>query len=328
MAIHFEGRSFELLPGETVLEGLERQGCDVPAFCRQGVCQTCLVKARRGAVPPAAQSGLKDGQRLQSLFLACVCQPSEDLELERYGSAAQFASRVLRVEPLTESVLRVFLAAPPGFEYRAGQYLQLARPSDGQMRAYSIASLPGAELELHVALMPGGVLSGWLRQAAGEPVSVRGPFGECFHLEEERDRPLCLAGNGTGLAPLLGVLRAALAAGQRAPIRLYHGSPRREGLYLWAELEALARSVPRLRVVGSLLEAPGSAAASPEGRCELRVVPLDQAVLADTPASSQERVYLCGNPELVRKLQKKLYLAGVPLARIHADAFVAPGVRD
>jgi hypothetical protein len=39
-------------------------------------------------------------------------------------------------------------------------------------------------------------------------------------------------------------------------------------------------------------------------------------------------VYLCGNRDVVLGLQKRLYLAGVPLARIHADAFVAPGVRS
>jgi ferredoxin-NADP reductase len=43
---------------------------------------------------------------------------------------------------------------------------------------------------------------------------------------------------------------------------------------------------------------------------------------------AEERVYLCGNPELVRKLQRKLYLAGVPLARIHADPFVGPPIRS
>ena len=54
MTICFEGKRFELLPDETVLEGIERQGCNLPAFCRRGICQTCLVKATQGSVPPAA----------------------------------------------------------------------------------------------------------------------------------------------------------------------------------------------------------------------------------------------------------------------------------
>jgi len=329
MAIHFEGASFDLLPGETVLEGIERQGGSLPAFCRRGVCQSCVVRAKRGAAPAAAQNGLKDGLRLQSAFLACQCRPTEDLEVERLGSSVKYASRVERVEPLTPGVLRVVLEAPVGLDFRAGQFLHLERASDGLSRPYSIASLPGCAIELHVALLPGGALSSWLRSATGELVSLYGPFGECFYLPEEPERPLCLAGSGTGLAPLLGVLRAALAAGHRAPIRLYHGSPRWEGLYMWAELQALTRQNPQLRVVGSLLE--GSAGAAPRSaeldRCRVRVAALDQAILSDGGRWSEERVYLCGNDELVRKLQKKLYLAGVPLARIHADRFVSAGDR-
>src|SRR5690606_28978922 len=125
---------------------------------RRGVCQACLVKARRGDVPPAAQRGLKDGLRLQSLFLACLCQPEGDLELERHGDAQPFPTRVERVERLSEQVLRVLLTAPEGLRYQAGQFVQLTR-SDGLMRPYSIASLPGGPIELHVARLPGGAMS-------------------------------------------------------------------------------------------------------------------------------------------------------------------------
>jgi ferredoxin-NADP reductase len=276
-------------------------------------------------VPAAAQRGLKESHRHQGLFLACQCQPTEELELERCGGGEAWPSRIERVERLTDGVLRVFLSAPEGLEYQAGQFIQLERPSDGVSRAYSIASLPGGPLELHVAVLPGGALSSWLAVASGEPVLLRGPFGECHYLSGELDRPLCLAGSGTGLAPLLGVLRAALAAGHRAPIRLYHGSVRRSGLYLWDELASLARSCPGVRLTGSLLE--GSAADVEAGGGAIRIEPLDAVIAADGPARPEERVFLCGHPDLVRTLQKKFYLSGVPLAQIHADAFVAPGSR-
>ena len=348
MTICFEGSSFELLPDETVLEGIERQGARLPSYCRQGVCQSCIVKATRGNVPAAAQKGLKDGLRRQSLFLACMCKPTEDLEVARYGSSERFESRVEAVELLSGNVLRVLVAAPHGFVYEAGQYVQLEREGDGAMRPYSIASLPGStRLELHVALLPGGVMSGWLRTAVGERVWLHGPFGECFYVPEEPERPLCLAGTGTGLAPLLGVVRAAIAAGHRGPIRLFHGSVQQAGLYLWAELQALLARTPQLSLVGSVLEAPeGSATgSSPESsagsesgvasesragsrpRSRIRVAALDEAILSEGEAWNEQRVYLCGHHDLVRKLQKKLYLAGVPLARIHTDPFVAPAAR-
>jgi CDP-4-dehydro-6-deoxyglucose reductase, E3 len=338
MTICFEGQRFELEPGETVLEGIERNGASLPAFCRRGICQACLVKARSGEVPAAAQRGLKDGLRRQALFLACLCQPAGDLELERHGSSATLPTRVERVERLSEQVLRVLLAAPAGFSHRAGQFVQLVR-SDGLMRPYSIASLPGGPLELHVELLPGGAMSRWLATATGEPLSLRGPFGECFYLSDEPDRPLLLAGTGTGLAPLLGIARDAIAAGHRGTIELHHGSRRRDGLYLWAELEALARDAPQLRLSGSVLEPAGVEApdlpanvapanVAPEnasGRVAVRRI--DDALSSPDIPWSLARVYLCGNHDLVRRLQKKAYLAGASLARIHADAFVAPGAR-
>jgi CDP-4-dehydro-6-deoxyglucose reductase len=344
MTIRFEGSSFVLSPDETVLEGIERSGASLPSFCRRGVCQTCMLKATRGEVPAAAQKGLRDGLRKQGVFLACVCKPTGDLDIVRHEVSERFASRVESVELLSADVLRVWITAPAGLVYEAGQYLQLERPGDGLMRPYSIASLPGGEhIELHVALLQGGAMSGWLRTAVGEHIGLRGPFGECFYLPEEPERSLCLAGTGTGLAPLLGVLRAAIAAGHRGPIRLFHGSVRRAGLYLWAELEALLVQMPQLRLVGSLLdggalEAPASAS-EPSGsqasagahdraaRCRIQVGSLDALLLAEREVWTEQRVYLCGHEDLVRKLEKKLYLAGVPLARIHADPFVAPGAR-
>jgi ferredoxin-NADP reductase/ferredoxin len=323
MLVHFEGEAIELAPEETVLQGIERHGLALPAYCRSGVCRACLVKARRGTVPAAAQRGLKEAHRQQGLFLACQCRPTEALEVERCEGGAWHPSRVERVERLTGSVLRVFLSAPEGFAHQAGQFLQLQRPADGVCRAYSIASLPGSALELHVALQPEGAISQWLPAAIGEVVLLRGPFGECHYLEGEIERPLCLAGSGTGLAPLLGVVRAALAAGHRGPIRLYHGSVRRSGLYLWEEVSALRRAHDNLRVTGSVLE--GDAGAAGAGDVAIRCQPLAAAIAADGPPRADERVFLCGNPELVRALQKRFYLSGVPLSQIHADAFVAPG---
>lgn len=321
MAIVFEGKTIELLPGETVLGGIEREGGEVPFFCRRGVCQACVLRATKGSVPPLAQKGLRDAHRRQAVFLSCVCQPSEDLEVERCGISERVASRIERVEPLSADVLRVQLAVPEGFAYAAGQYIQLER-ADGLMRPYSIASLPGDSIELHVARLPGGAMSGWLAGAVGEPIGIRGPFGECSYVDEP-DRPLLLAGTGTGLAPLIGVVRAALAAGHRAPIRLYHGSLARAGLYLWSELEQIAARSEALSVVGSVLNGDPEA----PGRVTIVNTPLDQLVLGSGVAWRDQRVYLCGHPELVQKLQKKIYIGGGALERIHVDPFVAPAAR-
>ncbi|MEO8183713.1 MAG: 2Fe-2S iron-sulfur cluster binding domain-containing protein [Deltaproteobacteria bacterium] len=326
MTIVFEGKTFDLLPDETLLEGIERQGSSVPSFCRRGICQACVLQALRGAVPAAAQKGLKEGYRRQGFLLACVCRPAEDLEVERCGLSQRFLSRVEHVEPLSQEVLRVFLRVPEGFCYDAGQYVQLERLQDGLMRPFSLASVPGSlALELHVARLPGGSMSGWLPGAVGQSVGIRGPFGDCSYVAAELDRPLLLAGTGTGLAPLLGVVRAALAAGHRGPIRLYHGGLSRAGLYLWAELIQLAERALGLEVVGSVLSEAPPTRQEGDGRCLIVNTALDQLVLGAAVEWGKQRVYLCGHPELVQTLQRKIYLAGASLDRIHSDPFVAPG---
>lgn len=323
MRVGLGGQSFELLPGETVLAGLERQGVEVPAFCRTGVCQTCVLRATRGQPPPRSQVGLAESWVEQGCFLACQCVPHEPLDVEPFGAVGRFDSRVTSVESLSAEVLRVRLDAPAELVYRAGQYLQLERR--GLSRPYSLASTPGArELELHVRRFAGGSMSEWLASALGEPVTLRGPFGECFYFDQEPQRPLLLAGTGTGLAPLLGVVRAALAAGHAAPIHLYHGSSSAAGLYLRHELAELAGSAPQLRVTCSVLSAGEGAAEASLPGCPVLAKPLDRLILDDPLDFADCRIYLCGNPELVARLRQRVYLSGAPRSRIHCDPFVAP----
>jgi NAD(P)H-flavin reductase len=152
---------------------------------------------------------------------------------------------------------------------------------------------------------------------------VRGPFGECSYQTDERDRPLILAGTGTGLAPLLGVLRDALASEHTGTITLFHGSERVAGLYLQKELAELARGLPSLSLVGSLLSLTPEEQALPEA-WQLERAPLDQLVISRYPKLDAHRVFLCGSPALVHRLRKRAYLAGASLSRIHCDAFAAP----
>jgi ferredoxin-NADP reductase/ferredoxin len=317
--IAFEGRDYPLEDGETVLDCLVRQGAQVASFCRSGACQSCMLRVEEGEVPPSSQQGLKAAWRAQGYFLPCICRPAGDLRVSRCEATGEFSSRIVEVERLSPQVLRVMLSRPEGFDYQGGQFVQLRR-ADGLMRPYSLASIPEDPLlELHVALLPGGRLSSWLAGAIGEPVTLRGPYGECFHVAEEKPRPLLLAGTGTGLAPLQGVLRAALRAGHGSQIRLLHGAASREGLYMWEPLQQLGSAHPQLELGASILageEAPG-----------ITCRPLQDMVLQSGLPLGEARIYLCGNEQFVRGMRRQLYLAGAALDRIHADAFLPPGDR-
>ena len=318
MRVAFEGREHDLAAGESVLECLERHGEQVASMCRAGVCQCCLLRAESGEIPGIAQQGLKESWRAQGLFMPCVCRPTGDLQVVRTDAIPVFHARILDVLALSPRVMRVRLSTPDFFRFSGGQFIQLVRPQDGLMRSYSIASLPGEEqLEMHVAMQPEGKMSQWLAASPGAAVEVRGPLGECSYVEGEPERPLLLAGTGTGLSPLYAVLRSALLAGHTGPIHLFHAAAEPRELYLWQQLGALAAGRSNVRIAASV---PGGESTEPG----ISALPLPDQLLATDLPMKAARAYLCGNPDFVRSTRKRLYLQGMPLGRIHADPFVPP----
>ncbi len=314
--VKHEAKWYPLESGESVLDGLLRQGVSVPNSCRAGACQSCLMKAERGTVPDAARVGLKDTLVAQGYFLACTCRPPEGTELEVAGAEAlRVPARITSLTLLSADVLRVRLLPDAPFEYRAGQYISLVR-GDGLARSYSLANLPHERaLELHVRLVPGGAMSGWLAGEArpGDAVHIQGPAGSCFYIPGRPQQPVLLAGTGTGLAPLYGIVRDALEAGHTGPIWLFHGARTPEGLYLREELRALAERHPHLQYRPCVLTG---------GSRDIAEGPIDGLIRAECPRPVGWRAWLCGDPGLVLSLRKKLFLAGLSLKDLHADAFL------
>lgn len=201
------------------------------------------------------------------------------------------------------------LTTDAAFDYRPGQYLTLLR-DDGLARSYSLASLPRERsLELHVRVLEGGRMSQWLAREAniGTSMSLMGPSGDCFYVPGREEQPMLLAGTGTGLAPLYGIVRDALAAGHQGPIHLVHGVASRAGLYLRPELAELMAGHANVTCTASVLAEDG---------------PMEKAVLASHPSLKGWRAYVCGDPAIVQRMRKTLFLAGAALNDIHADAFL------
>jgi NAD(P)H-flavin reductase len=172
------------------------------------------------------------------------------------------------------------------------------------------------ELELHVRRIAGGRMSGWLHDEArvGDRVAVLGPSGDCFYVPGNPEQPLLLAGTGTGLAPLYGILRDALKHGHCGPIQLFHGALHAGGLYLVDELRRLVHRHSQVEYTPAILNGPEAAGMS--------VGPIDQVVLKRFPKLNGWRGYVCGDPALVQLLKKKLFLSGMASREIYADAFL------
>lgn len=320
--ITYGERCWEVEPGATLLDALLDRDIPIANGCRSGACRSCIMVALDGTPPAVAQAGLSAVERNQGLFLACQCKPEHDLVVADASDRLEVQARVSAVDLLTERVVRLRVRCEGPLAYLPGQFVTLV-PEDGLARSYSLASLPDdGELEFHVLLMPGGRMSTWVAQRArvGDPLRIRGPYGQCCYDPESiaPDAPLLLAGTGTGLAPLWGILRDALGRGHRGPITLHHGARTAEGLYLHERLRQVAAVHSNVRYYAHVLE--GTA---PEGGAQgcLDAATVQRSLTSDSRLSDHT-VFLCGAPEFVNGLRRKLFLSGCSLARIHADAFV------
>lgn len=315
--VRFKDQKFEWKAEESLLDCLERNGVDVPSSCRSGACHSCLVKVVAGPISPLAQLGLKETWKEQQLCLSCVSKEPADVTIALADQSVQVGAKVLGKDKLGRDVVRLKLRPDVAFPVRAGQFINLTR-ADGLTRSYSVASLESdGHVELHVRVVPNGKMSAWVASpecGVGQAVSLRGPTGDCFYVDGRPDQPLLLIGTGTGLAPLVGIARDALAQNHRGSIALVHGGRGPEDLYLDVELRQLARKHPQFRYLPTLSQGepmPGAFS----GR-------VDKVVADQFPSLNGFRVFLCGSPQMVKDARALVYRLGASLDDIHADAFI------
>lgn len=274
-------------------------------------------------MPIDSQLELKPSLRKLGYFLPCQCVPESDIRVELPDSKQLFVSaELIEKQQLSPRVYRLTLQTATPLYYHAGQFINMKRP-DGVIRSYSLASLPSEDehLELHIKRMENGVMSNWLADELniGGTVEIEGPNGHCFYMSEMGEQPLLLVGSGTGLAPLLGVLRDALHNRHACPINIYHGVRKREELYRDDELKALMKKQPNLHYQPCITgETPSDGAK--QGRAS-------EIALQENPNLKGWQVFLCGAPSMVKSMQQQAYLAGAAIQDIHADPFETKELR-
>jgi CDP-4-dehydro-6-deoxyglucose reductase, E3 len=321
--LKYKNHSFTLRQYESVLDCLLRNAEPIPYACKAGMCQACLVKAVACEATPESKKWVKPALQAKGYTLACQWVPDQDVQVA-LPSVEEFsvAVRIRELKPLNASVMRVLLdVCDPAamFAYRPGQYLSLINPQ-GLARSYSIANNYEADrfIELHIALTSHGVFTRWLFDDAtvGDLLHMRGPTGDCYYHDAfAKDAPLILAGTGTGLAPLYGIVKDALAQGHTGDITLYHGARSSAQLYYVSELQALAAAYKNFSYIPCTIEASDLPAAL-TGKLEQSLAQrLDSATLPQT------FMFLCGAPEFVHDMRKRAYLKGARPANIFCDPF-------
>lgn len=204
---------------------------------------------------------------------------------------------------------------------RAGQFVQVSVEIDGvrHSRCYSPASAEdcGRELEITVKRHPGGLVSNFLADRA-EPGMVLG-LSEAdgdFHLPDARPDSILLIGGGSGITPLMAILRTLCAEGYSGQIALIQYAPDPERAIYREELNRLTAENPNFTLTRSYTRAPG--AGDLDGHFSPTHLPQTD------PCFATAETFACGPPALLDAV-RGTWANGLE-RRLHVESFVPPSL--
>ena len=315
-------RVLDVTPGANLLEVLRAHQVPMSYSCMAGRCGTCRCKVIEGEVLDGGRELQRPHGTDDRMVLACqtfLTAPCT-IEIPEPDEIVVHPARILKatvtaLEVQTHDIRRLLLQPAKPLAFSAGQYVHL-QFTPGHVRPYSMAGLVhDALLEFHVRLVPDGRVSGHIASTlkVGDAVRVSGPLGSAYLRRKHAGPMLCVAG-GTGLAPVLSIVRNALAEGMSNPIHVYFGVRSGRDIYGLDWLNALQHQHPQLHL--HVVAASGHA---PSCRSGL----VTEAIAQDWADLRGFRAYLCGSPPMVEATALLVKRLGVPPEQIHADAFYA-----
>jgi stearoyl-CoA 9-desaturase NADPH oxidoreductase len=203
--------------------------------------------------------------------------------------------------------------------FRAGQFVQVGVEIDGvrHQRCYSPACAEGraSTLEITVKRHPQGLVSNFLveRAAPGLVLGLTQAEGD-FLLPARRPESVLLIGGGSGVTPLMAILRTLLAEGYERPIALLHYAPHPPAAIYGEELERLAARHDNLELLRSYTRAPGSGEL--DGHFSPAHLPQSDPCFVDA------ETFACGPPDLLDAV-RETWANGLE-HRLHVESFLPP----
>lgn len=312
---------------QSVLDACLTQGLAMPYNCRSGECGECVARLVSGQVhelPGADPATYTDAMRRDGLILTCLSFPRSDLQLavplrdHASPQIREFDAVFERIAWFGERTAHVVVRTPEAIDFRGGQYFEWFAPGGGTARSYSAANAPGSDrLEFLVRIYPGGKVSAMLKRnelAPGDVVTLRGPFGTYEFSPTDSLDAVFVAG-GTGIAPVISIVEAALAASSTRQMSVFYGARDQAELRCTEAFAARVQRHANVRFVPVLSEEPADS-----GWTGARGTVVDAlATLGDQFGAV---AYLCGPPVMVDKATALLERRGVMHSDIHCDKFV------
>ncbi len=234
------------------------------------------------------------------------------------------------LRPETPDTFTLVLEKPAsGFSYLPGQYLTIRPTINGQKppRAYSLSSSPylDSDLEVTIKRLPGGLVSNyiWENLRPGDQIEVFPPLGN-FTVQPTPGRSLqyFFIAAGSGITPIMGMIRSILFAEPKSKILLLYGSRDQEHIIFRDRLDELVQKhSDRLEVLHTL--------SRPFSGWEGRVGRLSEEWIVSELGRIRQRLlpietYLCGPSDMMQMAIEALTKAKVPREKIHTEYFTAP----
>lgn len=302
------GKEITCRSDQSVLDACLRAGVWLPHSCTHGTCATCKADVLDGDIDhgDASPFALMDFEKSEGKALLCVACPRSDLTIEAdvdvdedlpVHPVEDFTGTVVRLEDIATDIRRVVVELDRDLAFNAGQYMRFEIPgAPGVDRTYSMANVPTEprRLEFHIRRTPGGICSdGWVfgGLSTGETVRLSGPFGR-FVLQTGRSEPAVLIAGGTGLAPIMSMIRHALENdASDNHLTLYQGARSRDFLYDVDVFRRLADQHP-----DRFSYRPCLSDESAEGYASGLVT---DVLAADHETLKGRTAYVCGPPPMV-----------------------------
>jgi ferredoxin-NADP reductase len=235
-------------------------------------------------------------------------------------------AEVVEVVPETPRTKSLFLEVPGREGHRAGQHVDVRLTAeDGYQaqRSYSIASAPEeGRVELVVERLDDGEVSPYLADElrAGDSLELRGPIGGWFTWEAKNGGPLFLVAGGSGIAPLMAMIRHRAAAGSEVPTRLLYSSRSFEEIIYREELDTLAARDASVEVFHALTRSRPGGWADYARR-------IDAEMLGEVswPANENPLAFVCGPTSFVEGVADALVRLGHDPTRVKTERFGPTG---
>ncbi|WP_375585607.1 FAD-binding oxidoreductase [Cyclobacterium xiamenense] len=304
----------------SIFDDFKRHGFFINHSCLSGRCGNCKAKVIKGesqlVVP---EIGLTEIEREHKFILTCVRRATSDMILDldvlkdvTLEQVRTVPTKISTSTKLSEHVIKLVIRLPPGvdFKFLPGQYVNFIRGSI--KRSYSIGGVEGDnKLVFYIKRYLKGVMSKYLFEEAKENdlLRIEGPLGS-FFLRRDSLRTILFLAVGTGIAPILAILKSPL---NRELLRdrtvfLFQGGRVESDLiglnYFRSSTIHYYPTLSRVRRDGFYFG-------------HIQKTLLDQDI-----DLSQSTVYACGSTEMIEDSKSILFKRGLKPNQFHADAFV------